>query len=201
MNEGNVDYHGNPENAWINTYSGGIFTPLNAHIEDINVLDIAHSLSMQCRWNGHCRKFYSVAEHSVYVSRLSVAYLPPILLNDFKQSTMLYGLMHDATEAYLTDIPRPIKPFLKNYKEIEDRLHSVINERYSINTANVIQKAVKEADNALLWSEREALMNKAHSSWGYDSPPEYKMSPHEIKALPPEEAKNLFLETFNGLYK
>ena len=82
---------------WIQTMSGVIFYPLDPRPEEIRIEDIAHALSHQCRFAGHCREFYSVAEHSVRVSR------------ELPQEFMLWGLLHDASEAYLVDLPRPIK--------------------------------------------------------------------------------------------
>src|ERR1017187_10636100 len=77
----------------ITTFSGIHFWPLLPNPADIRIEDIAHALSNQCRFAGHAREFYSVAEHSVRVSQLC----PP--------EDALWGLLHDASEAYLTDVP------------------------------------------------------------------------------------------------
>src|SRR6266496_1501995 len=81
----------------IMTYSGELITPLNPDPDDIQIEDIAHALSNQCRFSGHCKQFYSVAEHSCRVSDLC------------SYEHQLGGLLHDGTEAYLSDIARPIK--------------------------------------------------------------------------------------------
>ena len=95
---------------WIMTYSGTPIAPLDPTPDDIKVVDIAHALAMTCRWAGHCHTFYSVAEHSVRVADLCVALGEKEGLSkaELKDLEML-GLMHDATEAYVGDIPRPIK--------------------------------------------------------------------------------------------
>src|SRR4051812_31750950 len=82
---------------YIQTYSGTEFWPLSPKAADVKLIDIAHALSNKCRFAGHCREFYSVAQHSVLVSRQ--------LPDEFK----LWGLLHDAGEAYFADIPNPIK--------------------------------------------------------------------------------------------
>jgi hypothetical protein len=100
--------------------SGKAFYVTDPKPEDIDILDIAHSLSMQCRYNGHTKGFYSVAEHSVLVANL----VPPRL--------RLQALLHDASEAYVGDVIRPIKRLLKNRPQIDDAaflaLQSVIAE-------------------------------------------------------------------------
>jgi len=85
------------DDEWIQTYTGKKFWAFDAAIADICIEDIAHALAMRCRFGCHCKEFYSVAQHSVIVSH----HLPPEL--------KLWGLLHDATEAYLPDVPRPQK--------------------------------------------------------------------------------------------
>jgi flavin-dependent thymidylate synthase len=105
-----------PSGDWMQTYSGGRFYPGDPRIEQIELTDIARALSRICRYAGHCEQFYSVAQHSVYVSGM----VPP--------EHALCALMHDATEAYLVDIPRPLKRMLAGYTVLEDRLWRVIAE-------------------------------------------------------------------------
>ena len=104
---------GNINNAWIETYSGIKINIFNPHSDDIRIRDIAHALAMCCRFNGHTKRFLSIAEHSFFVS-LYVG--PPYQLE---------GLLHDAAEAYLTDIPRPIKAFIPKVKDLDTRLENL----------------------------------------------------------------------------
>lgn len=147
---------------WIQTYTGAKFWPMDPRAAELNIRDIAHALSMQCRYAGHCIRFYSVAEHSVLVAR----YLRE---QGHRPDVVLAGLLHDATEAYLVDVPRPVKPFLPGYKEAEARLWAVIAEWASLPPA--IPEAVHEADNRILNDERAQNMGPCADAWGYSGEP------------------------------
>ncbi len=123
----------------IRTYTGKTIDVLNPKKEDIDIIDIAHSLSMICRWGGHTKQFYSVAQHSVLVSLLC------------PDNLQLEGLMHDATEAYIGDLVRPIKNEIEKYKEIEDNLAKVISEKF--NLIYPWPEIVVEKDNIVLLQE------------------------------------------------
>lgn len=170
---------------WIQTYSGKAFYPLEPDIESIDIIDIAHSLSMQCRYTGHCKKFYSVAEHCVLLS-----YAVPRWLNEKK-----WALMHDATEAYLTDVPRPIKPFLFGYKEAEDELMKVIAKKFDLSLS--MPKIVKEYDYLITHNERAALMNPSDVQWNLVGEPIEGVT---IKCWNPKEAGQMFLQRFEELF-
>src|ERR1017187_6756440 len=107
---------------FIQTYTGKVFDFDDPQPEQIDILDIAHALSNLCRFGGHTRWHYSVAQHSIYVSRLcGLGALAPVWPMD-----ALYGLLHDAAEAYCVDVPRPIKNELTGYTEIEGRVHAAV---------------------------------------------------------------------------
>ena len=168
---------------WIQTYTGRQFWPLDPRADEIDIIDIAHALSMQCRYAGHCIKFYSVAEHSVLVSRS----LPPEL--------RLWGLLHDASEAYLVDVPRPIKPYLRGYAEMEDRVMEEVAERYNLDHPHrgYIPTLVKRADARILVDEREQNMTPSYNIWYSDS-----LEPLGVKleCWQPIIAQGEFLDTF-----
>lgn len=137
----------------------------------ITIEDIAHALAHQCRFSGHLPKFYSVAQHSVLCSEYVT----------FKRDK-LAALLHDASEAYLVDIARPVKNNLSNYKEIEDKFMHVIAAKFGFKWP--MSKPVMEADNALLEMEWQSLMLEQNESFVCQSP---------------NVAKEIFLETFKEL--
>lgn len=128
----------------IRTYTGLMVDPFDMRPEDINITDIAHALSMTCRYGGHSSSFYSVAEHSVLVSFA----LP--------RELALWGLLHDAAEAYLGDVPSPIKRLLPAFSDTEDDLLDVIAWRFGL--LPEIPQAVHDVDRAILADEMDQLM-------------------------------------------
>lgn len=126
------------------TYTGEQFYPLDPEPDKIHIIDIAHALSMKCRYSGHCQEFYSVAEHSVIVSRYC------------KPENAMAGLMHDASEAYLPDVIRPIKPYLEGFKQIEDNLLQVIFKKYGIEYP--FPKDIKTIDTRVCFTEGQTIM-------------------------------------------
>lgn len=141
-----------PSNEWLQTYTGKAFFPLAAHVEDIDARDIAHSLANQCRYNGHTRIFYSVAEHCVLMS-----YCVP-------EQDALWALLHDAPEAYVGDLIRPLKRNLPLYVEIEDRIMDVICEKFMLHQT-FMPDSVREADNRIIENERYALLRTPPLEW------------------------------------
>lgn len=168
---------------WMETYSGVAFEPFNPKKDQINIEDIAHSLSMQCRFNGHTTEFYSVAQHSVIVSYLC------------DPEDALWGLLHDATEAYLSDLPKPVKilPQLKSYKKAEDELGKIVADRFDLEWP--IPESVHRADIISLLTEKRDLMPDTPWGWGED----IKRMDDTIIPLGPKEAKELFLARYKEL--
>lgn len=157
---------------WMHLYSGRRFYPMDPQPNDIHAMDIAHSLSLLCRYGGHVDKFYSVAEHCVLMSR----YVKP--------EHALAALLHDATEAYVVDVPRPLKRYLTAYRDIEDVVWRVIATHYNVDIT--LPQEVVDADNRIILTERNALMYNA-GVWDLDG----LMSPLpvEIHAWSPAEAE------------
>lgn len=143
-----IDFSKNPIYAgnYIRTVTGIYINVFNIEqqIDNICIEDIAHALSLQCRFSGHLQSFYSVAQHSI-----NVATMVP---NEDKFA----ALMHDASEAYLVDIPAPIKPELKEYKEIEFRVMGTIAKKYDFEFP--FSKNIKEADIKALKIEWDNCM-------------------------------------------
>lgn len=170
--------------AWMQTFTGRKFWPLDPRPDEVHIEDIAAALGRLCRYGGHCLRFYSVAEHCVHVA----AAAPP--------EHRLVALMHDASEAYLADVIRPIKPFLSGYRDLEDKLMRVIAERFGFAWPEPAE--VKYLDNAILSDERG--QNIAHtdapdSEWGNHFPP----LGITLQFWAPEEATRRFLEAFAGI--
>lgn len=130
---------------WILTFSGERFYPFSPAPEEVKTKDIAHALANICRFNGHTRGFYSVAAHSVHVSRL----VPP--------EFALEALLHDAAEAYVGDMVRPLKRGLPAFEEVEGRVRSAIAARYRI--PRELSACVREADDVALATEARDLFD------------------------------------------
>ena len=140
----------------IRTISGKYVNVLNPNPDDIVIEDIAHSLAFMPRYGGHTHRFYSVAEHCIRCFYLADP--------EFKFET----LMHDATEAYLLDMMKPIKEVLRDYQALEDNLQKVICEKFGL--PYPMSKEVKEIDKAMLEMEwkhvvlRRGGFNRDYSS-------------------------------------
>jgi Predicted hydrolases of HD superfamily len=174
---------------WIETHSGKRMYFLAPTPEMIDIDDIAHSLSLQCRFSGHTSQFYSVAEHSINVARE---------LQDEGPEVQLQGLLHDASEAYLLDVPSPVKQFLGGYKEMEDGLMKAIFTKYGVKYP--MSMMVKEADHVMLKREANVLLPSKGASWVNDFPTIWETDCY-IDAYPPTYVKELFMDWFNYLVK
>jgi len=170
-------------NPYILTLKGNHFDFLNMQNNTFDPEEIGHALSMVCRFGGQCRHFYSVAQHSVIVSRLAG--------NGFRMA----GLLHDAMEAYLGDITTPLKQLLPEYQDITKRAEDwlVKTTGYDIHAPEV-----KYADLQALGMEKRDLMSHDYQDWpwldGISIPSDI------IIPIPPKEAFELFMETYE-LYK
>lgn len=148
--------------GWLTTVTGVRFYPLDPRPEEVVPFDIAHGLSQICRFAGQCREFYSVAQHSVLVS-LEVGRRAgePGAWDGQGISwrvLALYGLLHDAAEAYTSDIPKPVKQGLPEFKPIERRLMAAVHEHFFLRPHNgEIEAEVKRADVRLLATEMRDL--------------------------------------------
>jgi len=170
---------------WINTYTGRKFYPLNPDPDEIDILDIAHALSMQCRFTGHVKQFYSVAQHSVNVAR----HVP--------HSDQLWALLHDAAEAYLVDLARPIKhaPGFEAYREAEKLLMDAVQTQFHLNGS--IPASIHEADSRMLITEAQSLL-QIHPEWKRD----WVFVPYDevVIGLPPLVARAEFMTMFDNLF-
>lgn len=163
---------------WVQTYSGRKFTPLNPKIEDIDINDIATALSRKCRYNGHCREFYSVAEHSVLMARYAPKWL------------RLAALLHDAGECYLTDMPGPIKSAFSDFVACEDAIMELVAQKFGFMWP--LPDEVKRMDRAMLSDEKEQIMAPTEHDWGLMAP----ALGIKLQLWTPKRARAEFLMTF-----
>lgn len=184
---------------WIQVYSGRAVWPLDPRKDEIFAEDVAHALSLMCRFGGHCRMFYSVGEHSVRVARV-VDGLAATQRLDHVAARLLKraALLHDASEAYLLDLPRPIKKslLLKEYVELEARWQACINERFELEHDAHKHPFVKDADGVMLATEQRDLMLPSKQPWTLDKAP--LVDP--IIPWDPGKAKREFLSMLKDLY-
>lgn len=177
---------------WIETFTGNKFYYDSIDSNELYIEDIAHALANTIRFGGHAKHAYTVAEHSVHISNL----VDP----DFA----LWGLMHDATEAYMMDMPSPLKRFIPKYKELEDRLSNHIFDWFVSPTIKNLNPEkfldmfhrVKDADIKMLITERNQLFDN-HSLWGLDDlfePYDFKLNLWSHK-----QAEQEFLNRFKEL--
>jgi 5'-deoxynucleotidase YfbR-like HD superfamily hydrolase len=162
--------------------NGTYFDFLDPESAAFDIEDVAHGLSHICRFAGQCRKFYSVAEHSVYVS-----FLVP-------EEYALAALLHDAAEAFVGDVAKPLKDLLPEYKAIEDRVETMVLGRFGL--SKPLHPSIKEADIIMLATEQRALMRN-DDDWHYTHG--RQPADIEIKAMPPAEARAFFLVRFREL--
>lgn len=175
---------------WIQTYTGKKFYLMNPTPDMICIEDIAHALSMACRFAGHIRDFYSVAEHSYWVSSLC---LP---------ENQLAGLLHDASEAYIADIASPFKPMLTNYKELEYGVMKVIAEKFGFDFP--FNDDVIQSDVGMLKAEAKQLLAN-RPQWAYEDRYNTPNKPDEIlpvlyRGMPSKDAEAIFLSAFERLF-
>lgn len=170
---------------WIETYKGIKFSFLDPQPEQVEIEDIAHSLANQCRFSGHTSVFYSVAQHSIEVARHS-------------GELLLTGLLHDASEAYIHDIPSPVKPHLPGYAEMEDRIMQAIAKRFGI--VWPLPQIVKDADHMCLKAEARGLLPSKGGDWmaKYPTPVDIPRV-RAANALSPYGAKEAFLYLFKQI--
>lgn len=173
--------------GWIRTASGIKFDIFNPKVKDVNVEDIAHSLSRLCRFNGHLgTSLYSVAQHSVFVSEI------------VEPEFALEGLLHDASESIIGDLISPVKALLPDYSKMEKRIDNVMIKAFGLRSGKKCKTAVKTADIiALLTEARDLVIHKKDVLCSFDK----GLEPHKRKIRPWSQKKSyeMFLARFYEL--
>lgn len=173
---------------FILTYSKIKFFPLEPVKEGIKIVDIAHSLSLMTRANGHCSHFYSVAQHSIHCYKEAKS-------RGYSERLQLACLLHDASESYISDITRPVKCNLPEYSFIEEKLQGVIYDRFELgDLTNEERKQIEDVDDTLLHYEFEELMDFPI----FDVPPG-KATDHDFAQRDFSSVEQEFIAIYNSL--
>jgi hypothetical protein len=186
---------------WCQTWSGGQAHPLALLPREVRLEDIANALANQCRFAGHCRRPYSVAQHSLWVAARVAA-----LTDDV--DTILWGLMHDAGEAYLPDLPRPIKHAVRihtpyggklTWSEAEDLVLAAVAEALGLVWPRPASMCaiVKQADNEALVYEARDVMAPPEVAWVSG---EVSATGPELREMGREEVVRAFLREYGRLW-
>lgn len=164
------------------TFTGRAVVLLDPKPEDIDIMDIAHAISMQCRYNGHTSRFYSVAEHCILVSQ------------NVPEEDALWALLHDATEAYVGDMVRPLKRSIPAFSAAEKLFMDAIVERFDLGQYTM-PDSVRDADMAILFDERAELLTAPPQEWDLQG----GALGVDIVGYSPAVAKELYLVRFEEL--
>jgi uncharacterized protein len=175
---------------WIQTYTGRRFYPLDPRPDEVDILDIAHALAQQCRFTGHTKTHYSVAQHSCLVSQHA------------GEADGLWGLLHDAAEAYISDLSRPVKQSIRAagitlFDEIEDRIMVAVCLRYGL-PPGPMPVEVNRADLLLLATEARDFMAPLDPGWYHTEANGWPVLPDRIVPWGPGRAEWAFRERFYG---
>lgn len=155
--------------GWVRTYTGIHISLTNPEPEMISLVDIAHQLSLECRWGGATTRHFSVADHSIWVTRFVRELVP----EEHRDAATVHALLHDAHEAYIKDIPTPLKALLgEGYKKMADGLDLAIRQRVGIPAPSTgVSDAIHLADKYASWCEAKALLMECKGVKGGLEPP------------------------------
>lgn len=198
------DYTDEPEKtviergSWMATSVGGMWSILDPHPADVNVIDIASGLSRVCRYGGQIRhdfELYSVSEHSVLMLEWMEGQGQIESVEDG-----LRVLLHDGSEAFLGDMTSPLKALMPEFREVEDRCQNVIDQAFGIYNAVLTHKDIKKVDVRIRMDERETLINEPaltsqkRATWEHT--PDMEGLDVNIRGLLPSAARDEFLTAF-----
>lgn len=173
---------------YITTYSGIHFVPVKPEEEGIEIEDIAHALSLICRGNGHVKHFFSVGQHCINCAVEAME-------RGYSTRVCLACLLHDASEAYMSDVPRPFKKYLPEYKDFERQLLDVIYEKYLGSSLTAEEEfLVKTVDDDMLYFDLRELLNEFP---GREEP--VMKSKFSLEYVPFSQVEKRYLELFEQL--
>ena len=195
---------------WMQTFTGRVFYPLNPQADEVAMIDIAHHLSLTCRFGGATVAWYSVAEHTCRMCYL--------MAHDGHEQAMLrHALLHDAAEAYIGDVPTPLKQTLvagkaqgtdvlrladhtgpvewHSFSEIENKVREAIYEAMGIEAPTADERVtLSKYDRIMLATEKRDLLEEPRVAWGEDLPEPARRKIDEQKTYPPPVARKKFMD-------
>ena len=175
---------------YITTYGGTHFVPLEPEPEKIHITDIAHALSLICRGNGHVKHFFSVGQHCIHCALEAEA-------RGYSKRLCLAGLLHDASEAYLSDVPRPFKKSLSGYQQMEDKLLSLIFIKYlGSDLSREEAELIRKIDDDMLYFDLSELLGELPEG----EKPEMKSTFSE-DFVPFEKVEQQYLDLFHKFHQ
>lgn len=175
---------------YITTYTGEHFYPLEPEEDKIKIEDIAHALSLLCRGNGHVSRFFSVGQHCIHCALEAEA-------RGYGSDIALACLLHDAGEAYLSDVPRPFKKSLPSYQKLEEQVLSIVYKKFLGRDLNEEeQRLVREIDDDMLYFDLSVLLNEQQNR----KRPEMK-SGFSYAFVSFQEVENRYLELYSKFVK
>lgn len=191
-----------PQRGWMGTITGRDFYPLDPNAADVELVDVAHGLAFTCRYGGHTKRYYSVAEHCVLVSEVvecdaRKAGMPP----DFVKALALEALLHDSAEAYIGDMVRPLKhqPQMAEFRRAEERIEECVRERFGIVSTEQSRKVIKIIDDRILVDEITALITGPERYLQTDTLRDVEPIGVMITGWSPELAQHRFIERYREL--
>ncbi len=190
------------ETPWVATYSGRQVSLDCPTREDIALIDIAVGLSNQCRWTGQCWPFYSIAEHSVIVSNEIEARWETLKSSTFldMRQACLIGLIHDAPEAWLNDLIRPVKRLINGYENLEVLFANAVKDKFNLQYDDQDYKVIKQIDDLMTITERLRLFpNLDPATYTRDVDLSLLPDASVIRCVNPQEAVYQFIHRFAEL--
>ena len=176
--------------SYITTYTRKYFDPVHPEAEKIDIRDIAHALSMICRGNGHVSSFWSVGEHCICCAKEALG-------RGYSERQALVCLLHDASECYMSDVPRPLKQEMPRYREVEDQLLQAIYEKFlGSGLTDEEARRLKEIDDDLLWYDLDILLEEKQSG---EAPKLHFELDYTVRSF--AEVEREYLELFQRLSK
>ena len=172
----------------ITTYTGHQFNPIDPEMETLDVRDIAHALSLTCRGNGHVKQFYSVGQHCIMCAKEAVA-------RGYSKRVVLGCLLHDASEAYMSDVPRPFKEMLPEYVKLEEKLIDIVYTRFlGSPLSEEEKKQVSRVDDDVLYYDMRELFGVVRN----EDAPKLEIEP-VYEVIPFETVEKMYLELFKTM--